>query len=111
MAEDTSQGKYFPYKTKRRAYGAGLAGLTTALLAVASITFAWKYPKCSALQKALTVAWGTVPPSWFLFEHYRWFDNWDNTKAADRFREGRALWAKLWAGVGAILATLLFKHF
>ncbi len=61
------------------------------------------------LRKALTVLWGIWPPFWFLFEHYFWFDNWDNTRAADRFREGRALWAKLWAGVGAILVTLLFK--
>lgn len=38
-----------------------------------------------------------------------WFDNWDDLEAAKRFHEGRELWAKLWAGVGAILAALLFK--
>jgi hypothetical protein len=107
--ETVRRFKWFPYKTKTRGYTAGFAGLFTLLLAVSNVWMAWKWPDWVNLRKALTVIWGTWPPLWFLFEHYFWFDNWDDPDAVKRFREGRELWAKLWAGVGAILAALLFK--
>jgi hypothetical protein len=103
------QAKWFPYKTKTRAYTAGAAGLLTLLLAICSVGLAWGCPERPNIRRGLTIVWGFWPPLWFLFEHYFWFDNWEDREAEKRFREGRDLWAKLWAGVGAILAALLFK--
>jgi hypothetical protein len=100
--------RFFPYRTKNRAYVAGFAGLLTLVMAAGSIWLGLEWPKCKSLQAILVVGWGTWPPLWFLFEHYYWFDNWENEEAAKRYREGRELWSKLWAGVGAILAALLF---
>jgi hypothetical protein len=58
----------------------------------------------------LVALWGTWPPVWFLLEHYVLFDNWENTGAVKRFQDGQKLWAKLWAGVGAILILLFKTH-
>lgn len=101
--------RMFPYKTQLHAYVAGVAGLFTLLLAIVSVLLAVAYRGHATVQISLTVLWGIWPPLWFLFEHYCWFDNWDNHDAAKRFQDGQKLWANLWAGVGAILAVLLFK--
>lgn len=103
------RSRYFPYKEGVRGYVAGAVGLLTLVLAITSIWLAWAYPMWTNLRKALIVVWVAWPPLWFLFEHYAWFDNWEDPEAAKRFREGRELWAKLWAGVSAILAALIFK--
>lgn len=101
---------WFPYKTKMRGYTAGCAGLVTLMLAFVSLWVAYVQVHPSrGLKITLSIIWGAWPPIWFLFEHYIWFDNWDDPQAKDRFREGRTLWAKLWAGIGAVLAAILFK--
>jgi len=100
---------WLPYRTKSRGYTAGCAGLATLLLALGSLWVASAYGSSRGVKITLSVIWGAWPPLWFLFEHYFWFDNWEDTQATDRFREGRTLWAKLWAGIGAVLAAILFK--
>ena len=109
MTLSPERENWFPYKTRRHAYVAGCAGGLTLLMAIASIWMAMAAHGDTGIQKGLIAIWGTWPPLWFLFEHYRWFDNWGDHDAVKRFQEGQKLWAKLWAGVGAILAVLLFK--
>lgn len=106
----TKRESWFPYKREVRAYVAGTAGLLTLVSAGLSVWLAAAYRDCTSVQIGLTVVWGAWPPLWFLFEHYFWFDNWDDQAATRRFQNGQKLWAKLWAGVGAILAVLLFRR-
>lgn len=101
--------KWFPYKGPVRACVAGLAGLVTLVSAIVSIRLAAACPAQDCARIGLPIFWGTWPPLWFLFEHYLWFDNWGDHEAVKRFQDGRQLWAKLWAGVGAVLAALLYK--
>jgi hypothetical protein len=109
MALGTKRERWFPYKTKLRGYVAGFAGLFTLMLATLSVWLAVACRDRPSVQIGLSVVWGTWPPLWFLFEYYFWFDNWEEHDAAKRFQNGQKLWAKLWAGVGAIIAVLLFK--
>ena len=99
---------FFPYKSALHGSVAAFAGLLTLVAAAVSVWYAAHRDDPTA-KIILTAAWGAWPPLWFLFEHYIWFDNWESDSAAKRFQDGQKLWAKLWAGVGAIIAVILFK--
>ena len=107
--KNNARGKCFPYRSCSRGLVALASGVISLLGAVVCIILAWDSGDTPIRQKVITAVWGIRPPLWFLLEHYVLLDNWDDPVAATKFVQGRDLWTKMWAGVAAVLAVLLFK--
>lgn len=94
------------YKSDARAITALVLGVLTAYYA-AYVVISMLSGRITQGEALVHLAWWTlVPPSWFLFEWFVWFDNHDDPTAVALMRAGQDLASKFWASVLALMISL-----
>lgn len=100
-----AEGAFRPfYRSTARGnvgYALGTIGVVYAIYIIVSLV----RRRMSDLESKVHLAiWTVVPPLWFFFEYFIWFDNHNAADAVQRLKEAQDVASKLW---GAVLAVMI----
>ncbi|NJD08613.1 MAG: hypothetical protein FIA97_19290 [Methylococcaceae bacterium] len=98
----------------RLVYDDWLAGGVTGLIffglisTVVTLWYLWREDTTYHQKKLLLVAWGVIPPTWFLVEYFFLFLPFGVKDSFGFFQYGQNVASKLWAAVFALISIALY---
>lgn len=100
----------------RLVYEGGLAHGITALIffglfsTVVTLWYLWRPATTRHQKKLLLVAWGVIPPTWFLVEYFFLYLPFGLPDSFGYFQYGQNVASKLWAAVFALISIALYTE-